>query len=847
MRLQAWGKTDGNNGSSHHLAHHLMDVAAVFQHLLELPTFRDRAEKAAGRCLSRRILSRLGVIAFLHDVGKLHPGFQAKGWPEELWEWPKRGHVKESWAFLELAWRSPEHPFRATTKEVVQWGEGVSPLLRASISHHGRPIENEGEPSLKDWRGLPHYDWRTETETIVDALRRWFPDAFAEDGEHLPDDPLFAHFFAGLAALADWVGSDRRFFEFVPEFDPQYDRTSRDRAAKVLTGIGLDVSNLPRRPSLSFAELTDFARPNPAQATVGALKSDERLVILEAETGSGKTEAALWRFAQLFSAGCVEGLYFAVPTRAAARQLHGRVNKAMQRVFGTQAPEAVLAIPGMLAAGAAHGQRLPDWKFLWEDRQGTVPARWAAEHATRFLAATIAVGTVDQAMLAGLRVKHAHLRGSALSRSLLVIDEVHASDSYMTATLKHLLDAHLKVGGYAMLMSATLGSRARVRWTGEAQPTFDAAVATPYPAVWTRNETVPRAAGGAGRSKSVQLGLDDMVPQRAATLALEAAELGARVLVIRNTVTTAIETWRAAQEVGGTEKLLQVAGGPALHHGRFAAEDRELLDRAVETALAPDPDRTPKGVVVIGTQTLEQSLDIDADFLITDLCPVDVLLQRIGRLHRHLLPRPASFQKARAVVLTPEGGLDRLTAPNFENGLGGWKEKDGGFQGIYRDVAGLELTRRLIEEEPLWRIPEMNRHLVEGATHPERIAALIEEKGEAWRTYDANLGGTEAAERNLAGLRLLDRGTPYEEAHFPDLDERIMTRLGEEGVVLTLDPPPLGPFDRKIRRIPLPARWSKGLSSEDAEAVEVHSTQERIMLKAGDRSYRYSRSGVERD
>lgn len=160
-----------------------------------------------------------------------------------------------------------------------------------------------------------------------------------------------------------------------------------------------------------------------------------------------------------------------------------------------------------------------------------------------------------------------------------------------------------------MLMSATLGSRARVRWTGETQPAFDAVVATPYPALWTSGETNPRAAGGARRSKTVQLGLDDMAPQRAATLALEAAEQGARVLAIRNTVTTAVETWLAAQEIGGTEKLLQVTGGPELHHGRFAAEDRELLDRAMETALALDSKRNPKGVVVIGTQTLEQSLD----------------------------------------------------------------------------------------------------------------------------------------------------------------------------------------------------------------------------------------------
>lgn len=139
----------------------------------------------------------------------------------------------------------------------------------------------------------------------------------------------------------------------------------------------------------------------------------------------------------------------------------------------------------------------------------------------------------------------------------------------------------------------------------------------------------------------------------------------------------------------------------------------------------------------------------------------------------------------------------------------------------------------------------MNRRLVEGATHPERIAAVVEEKGKKWQTYDMKLGGTEAAERGLGDLRRLDRGTAYDEAMFPDLDERILTRLGEEGAVLTLDPPSLGPFGREITRVTLPARWSAGISSEEAKRVEVHPTQEGVTLKVGDRSYGYSRSGVE--
>ena len=843
MSLSAWGKTDVTEGSTHHLAHHSMDVAAVFQRLLELPAFEARAEKAAGTALSRQTVARLGAIVFLHDIGKLHPGFQAKGWREGLWTRPVRGHVPESMAFLELSWRFPDHPFREVTQSVSQWGAGAEPLLIASLSHHGRPIEQGSQAAAGDWPELPHYSWRAEAATMAEAVWGWFPDAFMDGGE-LPEHPRFAHFFAGLAALADWVGSDKRFFEFVATFDRHYDETAHARAARAVLELGLDVARLPRRPSLSFPELTPFAQPNPAQAVVGEIGNDERLVILEAETGSGKTEAALWRFARLFGAGRVEGLYFAVPTRAAARQLHGRVNEAMQRVFGNRAPEAILAIPGMLTAGVVTGQRLPGWRFLWEDQQGSVPARWAAEHATRFLAATVAVGTVDQAMLAGLTVKHAHLRGSALSRSLLVIDEVHASDAYMTGVLAHLLDAHMALGGYAMLMSATLGSRARIRWTGEAQPDFGTAVTTSYPAVWVGGEATPRQAVRTGSSKEVRLRVAEMAPERAAELALEAAGRGARVLVVRNTVRKAVETWEAAQELGGTAWLLQVAGGPALHHGRFAAEDRTLLDQAVEAVLAPDHQRAPTGVVVIGTQTLEQSLDIDADFLITDLCPIDVLLQRIGRLHRHDLPRPEGFEKAKAVVMMPDGGLDRLTAPAFDNGLGAWEDQ-GEFQGIYRDLPVLELTRRLIEEEPLWPIPEMNRRLVEAATHPERTESLIREKGEMWAGYERKLGGVEAAERGLARLRRLDREQRYEGLKFPSADERVMTRLGEDGVVLSLESRPVSPFANRISQITLPARWSAGISSTDAESVTVSPVPDGFSLTVGDREFMYSRKGLD--
>lgn len=842
---EAWGKFDRETGDYHPLAHHSMDVAAVFARLLELSVIRSRLEAAAGRPLGERDCERLAALVFLHDIGKLHPGFQAKGWPDELlWRDPKCGHQSEGCAFLALACSDQAHPFHEHMLRIFKWGDAAENIIAAAFAHHGRPVEWPPDPTAQGWRRLPHYDWQGQAGAIAHVMRRWFPVAFDEEGIALPDEPRFHHLVAGLAALADWIGSDTRFFTYQKPLDLAYDATARDRADHAVATIGLDTAPLRDVPCPTFGQLTGGWEPNAAQSAVAGVNVDARLVILEAETGSGKTEAALWRYTKLFAAGKVSGLYFAVPTRAAARQLHRRVDQAICRVYGSQAPEAVLAIPGMVHAGKFKGQRLPNWTVLWDDQE-RAPSRWAAEHATRFLAAPIAVGTVDQAMLSALKVKHAHLRGSALSRSLLVVDEVHASDAYMTEVLSRLTDQHLAVRGYAMLMSATLGARARVRWTDDTLPDKETAMSTPYPAVWTRGQSRPLAVDTVAHSKDVHMKTaSTMAPHCAAELAADAARRGARVLVIRNTVTKAIETWESVQEAGEAPLLMQVAGGPALHHSRFAVEDRLLLDKAVEQALAKDRTEIGAGCIVIGTQTLEQSLDIDADLLITDLCPIDVLLQRIGRLHRHQLARPSGFEEATAIVLLPEDGLDRLAAPAFHNGLGAWRN-DHGFNGIYRDLAVLELTHRLLDAKPVWHLPAMNRALVEGATHPDLIEDLIEAKGGKWRRYQQELSGTVAAARMVAGLGILDRTTRFDSnLKFPRSDEEILTRLGEEGVVVPLRERPTGPFGSPISRIALPARWSKGVSS-DAD-VAICSSKSGLNLTVAGKRFRYTRGGLQK-
>lgn len=789
------------------------------------PLLRARAEAALSRSFGAGEVECLAALVFLHDIGKLAPGFQAKAWPEGH-GLALRGHLECGWLWLAMPRKAA---LGGALDHLAKWSD-ISGWFPALFAHHGRPVPRpSGGKAAAAFLAVRGYDWLAEEAVMERALLEWFP-AIISAAAPAPEPPI-VHFFCGLLTLADWIGSDRRAFPYESDFRADYWQTAQARAAARVQAIGLGTPP-PLRAAPGWALISDHPAPRKAQAAVGALPTCERLVLLEAETGAGKTEAALWRFAALLAAGEVEALYFAVPTRAAARQLQTRVNTALTRMFDVP-PEAVLAVPGQLLTGEVKGQRLPGFDVLWDDSEDR-PARWAAEHAARYLAAQVAVGTVDQLALGGLQVKYAHLRGTAVARALLVIDEVHASDAYMTEVLQNTVQSHLSLGGHALLMSATLGAAARRRWRGEAEADLATDVVRPYPAVWTASEVMP-IAPDTDAGKSVRVAAQpDWSGQAAAELALAAARKGARVLVIRNTVVRAQETFVACA-ASAPELLLQVKGRPTLHHSRFAAEDRALLDAAVVGAIGKDSPMA--GCIVIGTQTLEQSLDLCADLLITDLCPMDVLLQRIGRLHRHRRPRPQGFEAARTLVLCPPGGLEPLTHA-AENGLGAHAAGPD-LSGIYVDVPGLAATLREIEGRPVWEIPSMNRALVEAATHPEPLARIAEARG--WQSYWQRVTGKRLAQARTAGLVLLDRSAPID--CFPD-DEHIRTRLGEEGAVLTLPEGSIGTFGLPISRIALPAHWSRGLTGE--EAVTVTPGQP-IRMTVSNRAFSYGPEGLTRE
>lgn len=802
----------------------------MFLELARHAVWRSRIDAAAGRPLTIDETECIAALIFLHDIGKLAPGFQAKGWPEESGA-RLIGHLEAGWR-----WKALPRPdaLAGAISYLARWPH-MQEWFAVLMAHHGRPAPDPlSGNNAAVFPVFSFYDWRQQEAILGHCLLNWFPAVICASVP--PPTPRLLHLLCGLLTLADWVASDRRAFDFEPELRSDYWQTAQVNARVRLAEIGLARSPPLRRPA-GWHLISDHSRPRPAQLAVGALPTSERLILLEAETGAGKTEAALWRFASLLEAGEVDALYFAVPTRAAARQLHGRVNESLRRMFDAP-PEAVLAIPGQAVAGEAKARLLPGFEVLWDDGVGS-PHRWAAEHSARYLAARVAVGTVDQVALGGLQVKFAHLRGASLSRALLVLDEVHASDPYMTETQRSMVQSHLDLGGHAMLMSATLGAVARRRWRNEPPADLSRDAALPYPAIWTSRGLHPVPVDPDG-GKTVQLQAHSgWTGAAAAELAVHAARQGARVLVIRNTVLRAQETFTVCAAAGGN-LLLSVEGIPTLHHSRFAAEDRALLDTAVEEAIGKDS--ALGGRIVIGTQTLEQSLDLCADLLITDLCPIDVLLQRIGRLHRHRRPRPEGFAQARAIVLCPEGGLDPLTR-RAENGLGAYA---GGpsLAGVYVDVPGLQATLNQIVEQPVWYIPSMNRALVEAATHPQALEPLAEAHG--WTAYRQRVVGKAMAEMRTAGLVTLDRTLPFLDHDqrvrcFPD-DEKILTRLGENGAILALPSGTIGAFGTPIHRLALPAHWSQGLTGEEAVQVDPGAP---IRVTVSDRVMHYGPLGLQ--
>ncbi len=842
-----WGKfRDAEHAGPawHPLIAHSIDVACVFEALLAQPTLRRRLARAGQLDeLDAVQIARLSYLVFLHDLGKCHLGFRAKAAPGLA---PLCGHI----AALRPVWiKGPEARalLQAIDAEALdRWfGRAAGPLLEAVFAHHGRmpDLAYDHGSHFRELAGWIEHE-REPLQRLAElatAARTIFPEAFRQGGAAIPHQTAFEHLFAGLVMLADWIGSSEAWFPFADTLDGR-EQFVRAQAPSVLHDLGLGRPPLPS-PLPDFSTQFSFS-PRAAQSAMDHLDlPDARgsVVLLESETGSGKTEAALRWASRLIEARLVDGCFFAVPLRSAAVQLQQRMQRWLDATCQADTPEALLAVPGYFRMGEAEGTRLPEFRVQWtdEDNAARRMTRWAAEHPKRYAAANFAVGTIDQVLLGTLPTRHAHLRAACLVRHLLVIDEVHASDAYMMTLIGRILDLFRAAGGHVLLMSATLGADAQARLIERKPlpPPLSVSLAVPYPRI-ARSRGAAVAVAQEAREKLVAVTpsaiMDD--PVAVARMAADAVAAGARVLVLRNTVRAAIQVQEAIEAALGPDHpaLFVVNDVVTLHHGRFAAEDRRLLDAEVERRFGKQGADGP--ALIVATQTLEQSLDVDADLLITDLCPIDVLLQRIGRLHRHeerTGRRPPGFEQASCIVLLPTDG-DLTPRLDFSlHGIG--KER------AYANVLAVEATRRLIGEAATWSIPTDNRRLVEAGTHPEALRALLPSLDRAWEEHWQTYHGARSQERSHARMSSIDFTKPFKEVPWPADEERVATRLGTPELLLPLARPIRSPFGLELTHLKVP-HWMAPFPLPDGDLVLAVTDD--ATLRLDKRLYRYGRMGL---
>jgi CRISPR-associated endonuclease/helicase Cas3 len=851
--------------SSLSLIGHSADVAAVMQALLERPIIAQRFAKLIGKPeLTAEDRARLVALAALHDLGKINLGFQNKPFDHPG---PKAGHIEP---LVSLITNITADNAAEATKEALFEGGKLRRLIHlidqdsnrwpfdAIMAHHGS-LPGALPPRANLWRAAGGYDPIRSCSDLVEAISSWFPSAL--EPTKIAWTSPFGHAFAGLLTLADWLGSDDTVFLLPQDGGPE----GPDRfpwalalARNLLCRRGLAPD--PARTTASgltwtCMALTGFAQASLAQAAMLSLRDapdNGRTCLIEDETGSGKTEAALIHFLRLFAAGEVDGMYFALPTRAAARQIHGRIKSALKRLLGDDAARYVtLGVPGYVAR-QAEGASLPEPEAHWPDESADArrDALWASERPKRYLAGWVAVGTIDQVLMGGVRVRHAQLRSGAMLRLILVVDEVHSSDLYMTTILRNVLDQHRRAGGHALLMSATLGSAARAKLlslTGRTSPpAFAAALATPYPAVWTDTEPQPLDQPGnkSRDQKTVAIAVESFWddPVRIIARAADAARQHAQVLVIRNTVRDVVAT-QLALEMAAPEFSLGIMTDQAdmvrcPHHARYAPEDRARLDGALESVLGKDAPRL-SGSVTVTSQTAEQSLDIDADLLITDLCPSDVLLQRIGRLHRHRARlRPDGFELPSIIILAPS---EEELAASIRSG-GEVNNPPLALGLVYPDLLGILATRRALTGRGSLSIPRDNRLLVETATHPEVLRGLATSLGGRWLERWASQEGTKGAHAGAARGVCVKWKEPIEPVL--DLDERIATRLGINDRVIELPAGTIGPFGETVSLLTVPGRWLGGVKPDAVPMVTSAGPGTSLAIQLGERMLVYDRFGL---
>lgn len=798
-----WGKARPdiqNSAMCHLLPYHCLDVAAVGAVYLRRNQDFSRHFMDALGCTEEEWIGWASFWLSLHDLGKFSEAFQSQR-PEVF----SRFHGRQP---------SPDRPYTIRHDSLGQWiwerllfdraqaeqwfgdvprtrrNAGLDAWARAVTGHHGQPPASGGSY-------VTHFSSADEKTVVnfVGAMRQLLLPARAAElpTRFKPIDfekisQRLSWWFAGVAVLADWLGSNTRYFPYCDQAMPleQYWQYALEKAEQALADAGILPVHVQERGSLQmFFPYIQTPSPLQAWASTADINPGPQIYLLEDVTGAGKTEAAITLAYRLMEAGEADGFFVGLPTMATANAMYERLAGVYRKLFGGD-PSLMLAHGSNRLVDDFARSVLPadvaEHDSAQQDETATARCTaWLADHNKRALLAASGVGTIDQALLAVLHSRHQSLRLLGLFRKVLIVDEVHACDAYMQRVLEILLEFHARAGGSAILLSATLPSHMKqslgdafARGTGSE---FVPSVASPeYPLVTAWHSRNPGALLQAPLASRPNVCRRVAVDYCSSVEAVEEAILNALqegkcVCWIRNTVADAMA---AFDRLRANKSIVS----PLLFHARFSLHDRLQKERDVLSAFGKESGSLQRaGRLVVATQVIEQSLDVDFDLLVSDLAPIDRLLQRAGRLHRHV--RDATGNRLHEPDAPDARSIPRMIVhgPAFTSAPDGqwFASMFRGGAAVYPDHGQLWRTARELQSEH-FDMPADARRLIE--------AVFLQDDGdlpEGLRAVSARAEGQSLADASIAHSNTLKFSQGYTRGDVVDwwTDARTPSRLGE--------------------------------------------------------------------
>ncbi len=820
-----WGKAD-KEGNYHLLPYHCLDVAAVADVIfVNNPLLLTRFSSLLN--IESALFQKIFLFFLtLHDLGKFADSFQ--------------GQINGIYSKLNPESESKSYNIRHDSLGYILWNKeflinrrgklngklvesnyfllnssqnrNIKDILNLFIStttgHHGKPPSNTG------YIGTPVDTYSHFTKNNVTDSYQFLSsiyDYFFQETE-LKELASIDHeksilalkrssfWLAGLSVLCDWIGSNKDIFKFESSLIPlekYWTEFALPRAIVSIKKAGIlpsKISNYATAQEL-FTKPSDSKPfvPTPLQAACDSilLQNEPQMIILEDVTGAGKTEASLILAKRIMATCGYEGLFIGLPTMATANGMYDRVTSFYKKLYEENTePSLVLA----------HGARGLSDKFqktiiadkISEDVQYAADeesasascSAWLADSSKKATLADVAVGTIDQVLISILLSKFQSLRLFGMMNKILILDEVHAYDTYMNKLIETLLRAQAQIGGSVILLTATMPNKLKEKFISAFQlqkvkeekkepinhyPLITQVILNQPPVqipVDTREEV--------RRTVKVEFIHDE---EGIYTLIQKSIQENKCVCWIRNTVTDAMNSYEILSSNPNYKKEKLI-----LFHARFAMGDRLDKEQEVLKFFGKESNQKDRsGKVVIATQVVEQSLDLDFDIMITDLAPIDLIIQRAGRLHRHTrdalgnrISNKDEREKPILYLFSPE--VIETPNKNWYSAVfrGGAK--------VYPDHGKLYLSAKILHQKGDLKMPEEARNLIEYVysekeTIPRNLIEISKEN------ENLNKQKTSQAENNIikfdSGYTAVENETIWNDINAP-------TRLGEETIKVVL-------------------------------------------------------------